>query len=117
VLYRGDLHADLPDTGWFSLDREHYRSRFVTTAVRAGQLLLGRGDLDHADDVAQRALSVDPWAEPAYAVLVGAALARDDRSTARRLLQRCIDAQAELGSPPSTATQQLRRRVIGTDDT
>ena len=85
----------------------------MTTAVRAGQLLLGRGDIDAAEDVAQRALAVDPWAEPAYAVLVGAALARDDRSTARRLLHRCTDALAELGSIPSTATQQLQRRVAG----
>jgi DNA-binding SARP family transcriptional activator/ATP/maltotriose-dependent transcriptional regulator MalT len=116
ALYRGDLHADLPDAGWFSLDREHYRSRFVTTAVRAGQLLLGRGDIDDAEGVAQRALAVDPWAEPAYAVLVGAALARDDRSTARRLLQHCTDALVELGSTPSTTTQQLRRRVVGAHD-
>jgi len=115
ALYRGDLHADLPDTAWFSLEREHYRSRFVTTAIRAGQLLLGRGDIDHAEDVARRALAVDPWAEPAYAVLVGAALARDDRSAARRLLQRCVDALAELDSTPSTATQQLHRRVLGAD--
>jgi LuxR family maltose regulon positive regulatory protein len=113
ALYRGDLYADLTDTGWFTLDREHYRSRFVTTAVRAGQLLLGRGDIDDAEAVAQRALAVDPWAEPAYAVLVGTALARDDRSTARRLLHHCASALAELGSRPSTATQQLQRRVLG----
>jgi DNA-binding SARP family transcriptional activator len=116
ALYRGDLHADLPDTAWLSLEREHYRSRFVTTAVRAGQLLLGRADVDHAEAVAQRALAVDPWAEPAYAVLVGAALARDDRSAARRLLQRCTDALAELDSTPSPATQQLHRRVLGAHD-
>jgi DNA-binding SARP family transcriptional activator len=113
ALYRGDLHADLAETAWFKLDREHYRSRFVTTAVRAGQLLLGRGDVDAAEDVAQRALDVDPWAEPAYAVLVGAALARDDRSTARRLLDHCTAALAEVGSTPSAATQQLQRRVAG----
>jgi DNA-binding SARP family transcriptional activator len=83
------------------------------TAVRAGQLLLGRGDIDDAESLAQRALAVDPWAETAYAVLVGAALARDDRSTARRLLQHCTDALAELGSAPSAATQQLLRRING----
>jgi DNA-binding SARP family transcriptional activator len=112
-LYRGELHADLPDAGWFNLEREHYRSRFVMTAVRAGQLLLGRGDIDDAEALAQRALAVDPWAETAYAVLVGAALARDDRSTARRLLQHCTDALAELGSAPSAATEQLLRRING----
>src|SRR5262249_33245668 len=69
-LYRGDLHADVPAAEWFLLEREHYRSRFVRTAVRAGQLLLGRGDAEHAQDVAHRALTVDQWSEDAYAVLV-----------------------------------------------
>jgi len=111
ALYRDELHADLPEAEWFALDREHYRTRFVRAAVRAGQLLLGRGDADRAQEVAKRALAVDPWSEDAYAVLVGGALARGDRSAARRLLDHCLDTLADLGAQPSTATEQLRRRV------
>ncbi|HEY8544805.1 MAG TPA: BTAD domain-containing putative transcriptional regulator [Acidimicrobiales bacterium] len=110
-LYRGDLHVDLPAADWLMLDREHCRSRFVGAAVRAGQLLLGRGDVEQADAVALRALEVDPFCEEAYAVLVGGALARRDRSTATRLLARCHEALADLGVAPSAATLELERRL------
>lgn len=112
-LYRDDLFADLPDAEWLVLDREHYRIRFVNAAVRAGQLLLGRREPDAAETVAHRALAVDRWAEEAYAVLIGAAMARRDRSGAHRMLGHCIDALDELGAQPSAATCQLRRRVLG----
>jgi DNA-binding SARP family transcriptional activator len=111
ALYRDELYVDLPEAPWFALDREHYRTRFVRAAVRAGQLLLSRGDLDQAHAVAQRALAADRWAEDAYGVLVGGALARGDRSGARRLLQHCLATLRELGAKPSSATEQLRRRV------
>ena len=93
------------------LDREHYRTRFVAAAVRAGQLLLGRGDTDQAEAVARRALAVDRGPRTAYAVLVAAALAKGDRSAAHRLLDRCLAALAELGVEPSEPTLQLRRRL------
>jgi DNA-binding SARP family transcriptional activator len=111
VLYRNQLHADLPEVEWFALDREYYRTRFVGAAVRAGQLLLSRGKVDEAETIAHRALAVDQWSEEAYNVLVGAALARRDRSGAVRILNRCLDAVAELGVDPSPATTQLQRRT------
>ena len=114
-LYRGDLHSDVPEADWFVLDRERCRARFVGAAVRAGQLLLGRGDADPAEAVAHRALAVDPWCEEAYAVLVGGALARGDRSSAHRMLARCLDALGDLGVDPSIATLQLERRLRSTD--
>ena len=113
-LYRGPLHVDIPDASWIDLDRERYRTRVVGAAVRAGQLLLGRGDpgdLDHAEATARRALDADRWAEDAYAVLTAAALARGDRSAAQRNLDRGLAALAELGVEPSDATRQLRRRI------
>ena len=114
-LYRDDLHLDVPEADWFMLDREHCRSRFVGAAVRAGQLLLGRRDVEQAQAVARRALAVDPWCEEAYAVLVGGALARHDRSAARRMLARCVEALADLGVEPSPATRLLERRLLGSD--
>jgi DNA-binding SARP family transcriptional activator len=116
-LYRGDLHDEVPEADWFALDREHYRSRFVGAAVRAGQLLLGRGDTEQARAVAHRALAVDPYAEDAYAVLVGAALARGDRSGAHRMLERCRTQLAELGTGLSPATRRLARRLLGATGT
>jgi DNA-binding SARP family transcriptional activator len=93
------------------LDREHYKTKFVRAAVRAGELLVGRGDLDEAEAVARRALAADPWSEDAYAVLIAGALANGDRSGARRLLDHCRAAVAEIGVEPSDAIQQLARRV------
>ena len=114
-LYRDQLHADLPELDWLSLDRERYRARFVAAAVRAGQLLLSLGEIDRAETTAHRALIADPWAEAAYTVLVGVALTRHDRSAALRMLSRCLDALEDLGLDPSIATQQLQRRLLSTD--
>ncbi|MGH9213487.1 MAG: BTAD domain-containing putative transcriptional regulator [Acidimicrobiales bacterium] len=110
-LYRGELFADLSEADWMVLEREHYRTRFVSAATRAGQLLLARGDIEQAETVARQALATDPWAEEAYAVLVAAAVAYGDRSGANRLLDRCIAALADLGVEPSETTRQLRRRI------
>jgi DNA-binding SARP family transcriptional activator len=82
-------------------------------ATRAGELLVGRGDVDEAERVAWRAIEIDPWAERAYSVLVSAALARGDRSAARRTLDRGLAAMADLDVEPSEETRRLSRRVRG----
>jgi DNA-binding SARP family transcriptional activator len=109
-LYRGDLFADVPEAQWLAMDRAHYRSRFVASAIRAAELLVGRGDTAAADDLARRALAADPWNEEAFAALASAALARGDQSGARSALKLCYQALAELGAEPSYATRQLSRR-------
>jgi LuxR family maltose regulon positive regulatory protein len=113
ALYRGEAHDGVADADWIALEREHYRSRFVAAATRAGELLVGRGDVDQAERVARRAVEVDPWAENAYAVLVSVALDRGDRSAARRTLDLGLAALADLGIEPSEETRRLRRRVRG----
>jgi DNA-binding SARP family transcriptional activator len=112
-LYRGPLGAELPDAHWMELDREHYRTRFVAAATRAGQLLLGQGDTDQAEKVARRAIDVDPWAEQAHALLVSAALATGNHSAAHRRLDRCLAMLADLGATPTNTTRQLQRRIQG----
>jgi LuxR family transcriptional regulator, maltose regulon positive regulatory protein len=112
-LYRGDLFADVPEAEWLAFDRDHYRRQFVAAATRAGQLLVGLGDLDRAEAVGRAAISADPWAEDAHAVLVAAAVARSDRAAARRALERCETALAELGVEPSDEVRRLARRVRG----
>jgi DNA-binding SARP family transcriptional activator len=111
ALYRGELYADLADADWITLDREHYRARFVHTATRAAHICVGRGTTDQAEDLAQRALDVDPWAEQAHAVLIAAALAHHHRSAAYRRLQICLRAFDEIGVEPSPTTRQLQRRI------
>jgi DNA-binding SARP family transcriptional activator len=110
ALYRGELFSDIPEAEWVELDRAHYGSRFVATATRAAELLVGRGDYNEAEDLVSRALGADPWSEDAYAVLASAALGRGDRSAARRTLRQCLDALADLGAAPSRATRELGHR-------
>jgi DNA-binding SARP family transcriptional activator len=113
ALYRGEAHEGVADADWIALERDHFRVRFVAAATRAGELLVGRGNVDEAERVARRAVEVDPWAEDAYAVLVSVALARGDRSAARRTLDRTLAALADLGVEPSEETRRLRRRLRG----
>ena len=109
-LYRGDLLGDVPDADWIDLDRTRYRSRFVATAIRAAQLLVGRGDHEEAEALAQRAITGDPWSEEAYGVLATAALDRGNRTAARDALTRCLGALADLGAEPADPTRHLARR-------
>jgi DNA-binding SARP family transcriptional activator len=111
ALYRGDLFGDVPEAVWVDLDRGHFRKRFVTTATRAAELLVGRGDHEQAETIVQRALTADPWNENAYAVLAAAALERGNRSAARQALAQCLAALAELGAEPSDAIRHLTRRA------
>jgi DNA-binding SARP family transcriptional activator len=113
ALYRGDLFSDLGDLDWLTLDREHYRTRFVVAATRAAELLLGLGDTERAEHQAIAALRVDPHAEAAHDVLISAALHRGDRTTARSRFRRCIDALSALGLSPSATTCHLQRRLTG----
>lgn len=71
------------------------------------------GDVDLAQAIASPTLNSNPWCEDPYAVLIGAALHRGDRPTARRLLDRCEAMLEELGTSPSPAGEQLRRRILG----
>lgn len=112
-FYRGDLHDDLdPDTAdWLTLDREHYRTRFITTATRATHLLHDRGDMYRAQITAQRLLTVDPWNESAYTTLITANLDQGNLVGAQRLLDQCLASLDDLGIPPSPATQQLQQKL------
>ena len=114
-LYRGDLLADLPDVTWADIEREGCRSRFVAAAVRAAELLAASNQLDRAEDLARRALSVDEWSEPAYGVLTSAALARGDRAAALRVLDLCQAMLRDLAVDPSDATRRLVRRARSSD--
>jgi LuxR family maltose regulon positive regulatory protein len=113
-LYRGPAYQDSGDADWVDVEREHYAARFVKVAVRAGELLVGHGEEERAEGLAQRALAVDQWSEEAYAVTVSAALSRGDRTAARRALDKAHAALAELGVEPSPELQRLRRRLRAT---
>ncbi len=112
--WRGDYLGDVGgDAAWLVWERDRLRSRFVTAAVRTGNLCLARGDHDLARGLAERALQADAWSEPSYELLAASHLAGGNRADARRALRRCLDMLAELGVRPQERTLALRRRVQG----
>lgn len=112
-LYRGEYLADAGLAEWALSPRDRYRLRFCAAAVRAGELLVARGDPARAADLAARAVAAEPWSEPARRVLVEAHIAAGDSAAAARALVACLAVVDELGVPPSAETTMLARRLGG----
>jgi LuxR family transcriptional regulator, maltose regulon positive regulatory protein len=110
-LWGGDLLADVTGASWLEWERDRLRSRFVSSAVRAGNLLLARGDTTTARTLAERALRADDCSEDAYQLLVAGHLADGDLVDAHRTLRRCLQMLRELGVPPQPRTRALAQRL------
>ena len=102
ALWRGEPYADLPFADWAGLERTRIRARFTEAATRAGELLLAIGATADAQDAARRAITADPTWEPAYHLLTRAHLAAGDVAGARRTVEDCRLALAELGVEPTS---------------
>jgi LuxR family maltose regulon positive regulatory protein len=110
-VWRGDYFADLPAADWLTWEQDRLRGRFVTAAVRAGNLVLARGDSAKARGLAERALAADEWSESAYQLLISAHLADGDRLSARRALLRCQEMLREFGVSAHQRTVALARQL------
>ncbi|GAB3314802.1 hypothetical protein GCM10027451_30040 [Geodermatophilus aquaeductus] len=110
-LWGGDLLADVAGGTWLEWERDRLRSRFVASAVRAGDLLLARGDTEAARTLAERALLADDCSEEAHQLLVAVRLADGDLVGAQRALRRCQHVLAELGVPPQQRTRSLAQQL------
>lgn len=106
-----DLLADVTGASWLEWERDRLRSRFVSSAVRAGNLLLARGDTTTARTLAERALRADDCSEDAHQLLVSVHLADGDLVDAHRTLRRCLQMLRELGVPPQPRTRALAQRL------
>jgi LuxR family maltose regulon positive regulatory protein len=81
--------------------------RYTAAALRAGELLVAAGERADAAAAARHAITAEPGAEPAYRLLATAHIADGDRAAARRALDDCRLALAELGLEPEAATTTL----------
>lgn len=109
--YRADCLTDLAGCDWADLERERIRIRYVTSAVRAGDLLLATGDLETPLRLALDALRVDAFSEDAFGLLVAVRLDRSEIDAARSAYRRLVAMLRELGLPPTRRTQLLARRL------
>jgi DNA-binding SARP family transcriptional activator len=113
ALWRGE-HLDGLYDDWAGPERDRLRSRFLAASVRAGELLVAKGEIDRALRIGTRAVETEPWSEPAHRLVIVAHLTRGDRSSARRALDRCRRAVADLGAEPEPETVMLERTLLGT---
>lgn len=111
TLWRGDLLGDIYDD-WVAAPRDNLRARFVAATVRAGELRLGRGEIDRSLAIAARALDVEPYSEAAHRLMIATHLARGDKAMAATAYHRCVEALDELGAAPDPTTAMLARAVF-----
>jgi ATP/maltotriose-dependent transcriptional regulator MalT/DNA-binding SARP family transcriptional activator len=111
ALYRGPYLTDAGYEEWALPHRDRLVARFVTGAVRAGELTLAAGDPAEALQLASRALEAEPWSEPAHRLVVAAHVARGDRAAARRAMDTCLRQLDDLGVPPTEDTEIVFRGV------
>jgi DNA-binding SARP family transcriptional activator len=112
ALWGGEYLVDVYDD-WAGPERGRLRARFLTGSVRAGELQLAAGDIDRALLLATRAIEAEPWSEGAHRLAIAAHLARGDRASARRALDRCHGALGDLGVEADDLTVMLERTVLG----
>ena len=105
-LYTGDYMAGW-DEPWIIYERIRLRSLFVTTATRAGELLLARGEPEHALRTADEVTTIDELAERGHRLRIRALLALGDRSAARTSALRLLSVLAEAGLEPDSDTRRL----------
>ncbi len=95
ALYRGDFFSE-DYSDWAIAARERAAARYETVLER---LLTERAD----PDAARRLLAVNPYVESAYDLLIGTALASNNRESASAFARRCVERTAEIGAKPSDA--------------
>jgi LuxR family maltose regulon positive regulatory protein len=110
-LWTGEPFADVPYASWAEPARFRLRDRFVTAAVRAGELWLGAGDVEDARRAAERLLEVEPASEPGHRLLARCHELLGDPATGRDVLRRLRALLAELDVEPDRTTKALEDRL------
>ena len=68
-LWGGEPFADVPYDDWASPQRRRLQTRYCAGAIRAGELLLAAGAATDAIAAGEQAITADPTAEAAYALV------------------------------------------------
>jgi DNA-binding SARP family transcriptional activator len=105
--YRGEYLADAPDETWGEFERVRLRSAYAGAATRAGELILGLGDVDEAFRLATLATEAEPFHEAGHRLHARSLEDSDDRAGAWRLLSDTVDGLRAEGLEPEPATLRL----------
>jgi DNA-binding SARP family transcriptional activator len=97
---------------WLSAERLHWTSVSTSAMQSLGSTLLARGDEAGTQDVARRALALDPFSEGAIRLLMEAAALRGERASALGMYDEFTRRlEEELGIEPEPDTAALAERV------
>ena len=108
ALYTAPLLGSQPLTGLAHSLRQRLAQRHTRLVQRQSALWLNRGQGQDAEDLLQRALQLDPLAEPLHRELMAAQLARGEPVLALRSFAACEAALKQgLGAAPSAQTPAL----------
>jgi DNA-binding SARP family transcriptional activator len=112
TLYAGHFLAGDDEKPWLIACRQRLASKFLRHAAAVGQFWHDAGEPGKAELVYQRALELDPLAEPLYQRLIGLQSAQGRRAEALATYRRCRQMlSVVLGVEPSAPTQALRRSL------
>lgn len=116
-LVRGEVLEDEPYSDWAAALRQTYRTRLVQTLIDGGRLSLLTGEAAAALALAERAVALDPLAEPAYQVLMTASYSLWRQDDALKAFDRCRRLLAdELGIDPLDETVALQLAILRHED-
>lgn len=100
-LYRGDLLPELGYAEWAVAERDRMRQRAAGFAVEVARLCLRSSRHSSGVAAARRALELDPYQDPAWAVLAQLQEADGDATAAASTRARHRDMQQRLDMPDS----------------
>jgi len=97
---------------WLAAERMHWTSVATSAMQTHGATLLARGDEAGTQDVARRALALDPFSDGAIRLLMEAAAVRGERASALSMYEEFTRRlESELGIAPEPDTAALAGRV------
>jgi LuxR family transcriptional regulator, maltose regulon positive regulatory protein len=96
---------------WVEVRRAELLALSTGATTEASMLAAEFGDTDLADELARRAVALDPCAEAAYGVLIDIALRRGHPDDANTIYGQLCAALSELGLSPTQTTRTLLRGV------
>jgi DNA-binding SARP family transcriptional activator len=117
-LYGGPFAQGEDDAPWV-IGVRTLLARVLRNALADSEQLLQHVGLDAPPDLLERALLLDPTSEEMARMLMQHHCRRGEYAEALRVYRRCADMlMAELGVPPSAATELLKQQVrrAATDD-